>query len=464
MTADPVEPAFWFRFDVSRAKLAVARVVVFAMLAVDALAQIAHAPRYGADGFNVGQLPGLDATAPSRVGFAIAQLVLAYLFALVACGAAVRVALPLATAIYAWLYFSSQLDSFQHHYLVAIVLAIACFVPWCTNGDEPRVRAWAVRLLLVELGIVYLWAAISKLDAAWLDGSTLGDQLRGAPRWLADNTIGIAWASRVVVVVELALAATVWVRRAWPIALPLGVAFHAGIASSGLEIGLFAWITLALYVLVVPDAAFDWLAARAPRLPSLARARWLVAAIAIVIGLVAAAACRFDHALAVGAVLAIVPAVGALARRPRVVVAHAIALVGWVVVDRATPFAYDYYRRWGGVARQLDQRDDAERAYRRLVDEFPDDAYAHLALGRVMIGNHHARDGLRELRTAEELAPHDARAFVDEARWLARRGRAAQALERAEAAVLADPDDRAARALRDQLRAGGTPEHGGDAP
>jgi hypothetical protein len=444
------EPAFWFGFEVARAKLAVGRVLVFALLAVDALAQIRHAPRYGAGGFNVAQLPGLDAIAPGRDGYAVAQLVLAYLFALVACGAAVRVALPIATIIYAWLYLSSQLDSYQHHYLVAIVLAMCCFVPW--NVREERVRAPALRLVLVELGIVYLWAAISKLDARWLDGSTLDGQIHGATRALVDGTIGVTWASRTIVAIEFALAATVWWPRAWKLALPLGVAFHVGIALSGLDIGLFAWLMVALYAFVVPDAAWTWLARRAPRAPrSLADARWLSAAIAMAVATIAAFACRFEHAGALAIAFAIVPVIGAIARRPRLVAAHAIALVGWLVVDRASPIAYDYYRYWGGIATQLDDRDEAELAYYRFVAVFPDEPYAHLQLGRALLARGDGDAGLRELHAAQQLEPARARAYLDEARWLAKRGRAADALRAARAALHAEPDDRDARALVKQL-------------
>ena len=79
--------------------------------------------------------------------------------------------IPLATAIYGWLYFASQLDSYQHHYLVWLMLLLACFVPWQRpHGAKPatHIRTWAIRLLLVQLAIMYLWAAISKMNGAWL--------------------------------------------------------------------------------------------------------------------------------------------------------------------------------------------------------------------------------------------------------------------------------------------------------
>ena len=83
--AGPVaEPAFFYGFEVAWAKLALVRVLFFGLLALDALLQISHAPRYGAGGFNVAQLPGLDAIAPGRALMATTQLVEAYLFVLAA--------------------------------------------------------------------------------------------------------------------------------------------------------------------------------------------------------------------------------------------------------------------------------------------------------------------------------------------------------------------------------------------
>src|SRR5687767_10151526 len=68
------EPTFWFGFEVSWAKLLLTRLVVFVLLAVDAITEIAHAPRYGAGNFNVGHFGFLEVFAPGRPGYAIGQL------------------------------------------------------------------------------------------------------------------------------------------------------------------------------------------------------------------------------------------------------------------------------------------------------------------------------------------------------------------------------------------------------
>jgi len=455
------QPAFWFGFEVAWAKLAVARVCVFGLLALDALDQIRHAPRYGAGGFNVAQLPGLDALGPGRVAYGACELMNAYIFVLAAFGAARRGALGLAAALYAWLYFGSQLDSYQHHYLVALVLVIACCVPWQRPAQATPatpVRAWAVRLWLVQLAVMYLWAAISKLNPTWLHGTALDGQIHGPLRSLIDATIGLRATAWLVVLTELVLAATVWWRRAWPIVAPIGLGFHLAIVFTGLEIGLFAWLMIAMYALVVPDRVWVWLLARLEpvraRLAGIAlgtAARLGAIAAAVVLGIVLAALCRFEDALGLAIVLGLVVAGAALARRRTwLCIAHVAAIATWLAVDRASTIAVDYYKFWGGDARRLGERADAEHAYRRLIAIAPDDAAAHFQLGRVLLVQGDA-SGLDELHVAEQLEPDRARSLVLEARWLAGHGDRAAALAKARAAVAAEPGDREAQAVLARL-------------
>lgn len=464
-------PVFWFGYEVSWAKLVVARVVLFGLLALDAILQIRHAPRYGAGGFNVAQIPGLDGLGPSRGSYEIAQLISAYLFALAALGVATRYVLPVATAIYGWLYFTSQLDSYQHHYLMALVLGIACFVPWQRpDGAQPAtmVRTWAVRLILVQLGILYLWAAISKMDAAWLDGRTLAGQVTGPLRGLVDSSVGIKSAARFAIFTELALALTVWLRPAWFIALPLGLVFHTGILLSGLEIGLFAYLMLALYVLVVPDRVWIRLgetAALRTAARMLARVGTesdVVTGIAVVGGAAAAvgiaALTHFDHAVTVAIALALVPVAIVIARRVRgrsggslAGIAHVIAIVVWLVVDRASTVAVDYYRFWGGTSRRLGDLESSEHAYRKLVEIAPGESNGHFQLGRVLLKKGAEADGLAELRLAQAEETARARAYIAEAQYLAGKGRSAEAIEKAREATYAEPGSKDANDLLSSL-------------
>lgn len=464
------EPTFWFGFEVPWAKLVLLRVVVFTLLAIDALLQIEHAPRYGAGGFNVAQMPLLDAIAPGRALYSASVLVLAYLLVFAACGVLARYVLPIATAIYGWLYFSSHLDSYQHHYLVWLVLLLACFVPWQRPIDATAntpVRSWALRLICIQLAILYLWAAISKLNVAWLDGRTLSGQMTGSVRSLIDSTVGIKGAAWLVVLAELALAATVWIKRTWFIAAPLGIALHAGILATSLDIGLFAWLMLGIYILIIPDRVWTWLATRPP-LPTLRNiagviagwfdgaAKWLLWLFAAALGLVLAGVSRFDHGWAIGIGLLVALVIVTVVARKRasiasLAVAHVLALGVWTGVDRTTKTASDYFRLWGGSARRLGDPETSEYAYRRMIEIAPNEGGGHFQLGRLLLDRGADEEGIAALQRAQDLEPLRARAYVAEARWLASKGRIDEAIEKAREATIVDPKDQEARTLLSSL-------------
>jgi hypothetical protein len=463
------EPVFFFGFTVPRAKLAFARFWFFGLLAADAFLQLRHAPRYGAGGFNVSHLPFTDA-APGRVAVGAAYLLLASLFGAIALGVGSRVTVAIAAAIYGWVYFSSQLDSYQHHYLMVLVLIVAVGVPWFrprdarrADGAEP-VKTWAVRLILLQLAIVYLWAAISKMDGRWLDGTTLrGAVSDGRVHDLIDRVTGFRGGSIAVLITELVLAATIWQRRLWPIALPLGVGMHVGIAFTDLEIGLFSWLMVALYVLIVPDRVFLALWRRLSPAPFLDRVaarvdRPIVATLALTLAVVVAIvlAIEIPRAIAmalIGAAIVIGADTLRLRRRfPRLTAPAAGGAVSILlaVLAAKTTVVPDYYRLWGGASRRLGDPDAARFAYSRATEVAPDLPGNHYQLARLLLADGDAHDetrGLAELRRAQLLEPTRARAFVEEALYLARVGRREEALAAARAAATAEPTSATATRL-----------------
>ena len=443
------EPVFFFGFELPAAKLAFARFWIFGVLAIDAFFQLSHAPRYGAGGFNVAHLPWLDGVAPGRVVVGAAYVVLTYVFAAIAVGVGSRGLVAVAAALYAWIYAVSQLDSYQHHYLVALVLVLACFVPWF--APTGAVRSWALRLVLVELGIVYLWTAIAKIDDAWLDGTALSVQLGdGAIRTAIDATIGFKAAAGLVILVELFLAGAIWCRPLWRFAWPIGLALHLGIAFTDLEIGLFSWIMVALYTLVIPDRWFlaAWGAIPKVRIPTMpVWLRHLVLGGAA-LGLVFALPLPIDGVL--GATLAAIVAVVAsdvLRRRqpvPRsgVWTATLLAAALTVVLSWSTDVVPDYYRYWAGASRRLGDPATALYAYARMVEVAPDEPDGHFQLGRLLLAPGTDRDdarGLAELDRAAALEPARARALIEKARFLSSTGRRDAALVAARAARVAEP-------------------------
>lgn len=472
-SSSPGQPGSWrFALEMSASKLALARFAIFAVLALDAILQVAHAGRYGAGGFNVPHLPGLF--GPGREAYLFGQCLVACLGAMVAVGVGGRAAPIAMSLVYGWCYFGSQLDSYQHHYLSWLLITLWCFVPppsllgearegaaasSSSSFPSPTVRSAALRLVLLQLGILYLWAAISKLEPKWLDGTALSMQIGGLVRELIDATVGIKIASRLVVVAELGLAVTIWRARAWRWALPLGVGLHASIAVSGLEIGVFAYLMLAVYLLVVPEAwlaplwrgsrtsAFTWLSAAFGRGHRGVCAALLILSAALLVVQRPPFAGGLPGALLIA--LVVIPAVLVFRWRlepvrrlaTRLALAAALALSLFFVVDRVAAVSVDYHRYWGGAARRLGAPAEAERAYRQLVAVDPALELAHFQLGRLLVRRGALEEGLTRLREAERLEPTRTRALDEQVRALSAAGRqdearaaAARAKQRRDAA------------------------------
>ncbi len=418
----PERPDPWTRFwayELSWLKWRVFRFAFFTLLAIDAFLQMSHAPRYGAGGFNVQHLPGAPLPEPGRASITFVHAALCLIFGLIAQGVLPRLLLPLATTLYGWAYFSSQLDAYQHHYLVWLLLLLACFVPRAPDGHG-RITSWAVRLILVQLAIVYLWAAISKMTPLWLDGSALFIQVADGDVRELIGKIGFGTAAKGVLLAELALAATVWWRAGWPAALALGIGLHVGVELVGLEIGLFSYLMFAVYLLVVPDSVFvsiergagPWVRARLERVPRLGG--WLfgmvmLATVAIAIPL------PFGLPVALGFVLL----VGAWASAPRDRLkgwAFGLAALVPLAVDARTETAADYYRYWAGTARRMENQKEARRAYNGLLEVDPSSEYAHYHLGNLERAQGNLKAALDHYTAARKsAAPGNHRAAVAEA-------------------------------------------------
>jgi len=414
---------YWFEHEVLRTRLALWRLVFFGLLAVDFwFVLLPHAPRFGAADFNVSQVPFLDPYLPMPTPEIVGPLyVLGGLLALaIALGVRPRRCLALLAPIYAGVYAWSQSDSYQHHYLISLLLILALFVPapaWTlpAAGEPTAIRSWAVRLIYVQIGLMYAWTAVTKHTPVWLDGTTLGQIVTCEPRehlrwlsgvtgWSAEATLAVS--SAAVMVGEYLAGFIYLVRPLWVVGMGLIPLFHLGVEWLGLDIELFSYYMIGTnLILLAPGAALD----RAVRFGH----RWLAPAVRWHRGLVeprplapmptmivTAAA-----ALAAGAIAFSVPYAGAgtagllvgaatlfvlwpgdtdgrgaLRFRGIGVLSAALALGA---TAHASDSAYTYYRQWAGFMRR--QGDDAEaiRLY-ALANLAAGDAPArHLALARL---------------------------------------------------------------------------------
>lgn len=144
---------------------------------------------YGAAGLDAAHFRWLDAIQPvPSPALHVGVLALAS-FALVlgAAGSMNRLLLAFGGLLYTYGWAMSRNDSYQHHYLLSLVLLCIVFFPRVSATQvrqDPRAviaNAWAYALLAAQLAIVYLWTAVAKLDDAWLRGDTLRRTLLGEP-------------------------------------------------------------------------------------------------------------------------------------------------------------------------------------------------------------------------------------------------------------------------------------------
>lgn len=133
---------------------------------------------------------------------------------------------------------------------------------------------WPVRLLQIQLSIIYLATVQAKLaNKTWVDGSAVfyawgADgrwALLPAPEWLAANAILINVLTWVTLLVELALAVLVWSRRCRFCVLAAGVVMHLTIMVN-LNVAFFSIAMFVLYLAFVPWATVE-------RLPTQMRTR-----------------------------------------------------------------------------------------------------------------------------------------------------------------------------------------------
>lgn len=154
---------------------------------------------------------------------------------------------------------------------LAVYVALAAFF---APARAARAPAWPLRLMQVQLSIVYLGTVWAKArGTTWLGGTAVGYAFRfdeltrlPLPDVGASSTVthAITWA---VLALELSLGALVWIRRLRPWVLLAGVCLHLGIEWR-LRVGFFSWAMLTLYLAWVPADVAERVLARIPWLRS----------------------------------------------------------------------------------------------------------------------------------------------------------------------------------------------------
>jgi vitamin K-dependent gamma-carboxylase len=188
------------------------------------------------------------------------QLVLA---AAILVGAGTRVAAALFTLAFTFVHLCDVTHYLNHYYLVSLLGLLVALLPTGRFGSvdallargrraEPPARAvpaWMIWLVRFQVGVVYFFGGVGKLNADWLVHAeplatwlarSTDVPLLGAvahERWLA---FAMSWSG---VVFDLAAPFLLSIRRTRPFAYAAACAFHL-ITARLFQLGMFPWLMM----------------------------------------------------------------------------------------------------------------------------------------------------------------------------------------------------------------------------
>jgi hypothetical protein len=163
------------------------------------------------------------------------------------------------------MFFLSGVWYHHHTYLFVIALCIVgfsvcyehySFDAWVTPTREiPHRIILPLRLLQVQLTVLYVGTFVNKLNEGWFSGAVIrslydAGSIHGPlGDWLM-AFLGSQVLSLVLVACMGTIALTLWSRRYKRVALYLGVLLHLGIDAT-MNVGAYSYIVLVLYIAFV---------------------------------------------------------------------------------------------------------------------------------------------------------------------------------------------------------------------
>ena len=191
---------------------------------------------------------------------------LGFLAIMIALGFCYRISAILFFLGFSYVFLLDEARYLNHFYLISLISFLLIFVPahrflsldaWIRPRIESKVvPAWALWLLRFQIGIVYFYGGIAKINADWLRGEPLRE-------WLASSTdfplIGQYFTQEWLVytfaygglLFDLLFVPLVFHRRTRPLILLVSLFFH--VSNHYLfNIGIFPWFMLAANVLFLP--------------------------------------------------------------------------------------------------------------------------------------------------------------------------------------------------------------------
>lgn len=199
---------------------------------------------------------------PEPTRLVVATVLIAWAVSSVAFAAGFRPRISgtvLAISIGSSLLLDQQAYS-NHLYLMTVLIALlAVSAPDRSSGPHDVVVGWPIQLMKLQITVVYVFAALTKLNEEYLSGAVLGAQLgRGLldlPEAVA--TVGLfRTLAAASIVVELVIGIYLWVPHRRRLAIVAGIALHGSITllmAPTVQLAVFSALMLLSYLLFVEE-------------------------------------------------------------------------------------------------------------------------------------------------------------------------------------------------------------------
>jgi hypothetical protein len=202
--------------------------------------------------------------------------VLGLLTLFISAGLLYRLSMLLFCLGFTYVFLLEQALYLNHYYLICLVSLLLVFVPAHHDLSVdawlwPRLRSewvpvWPLWLLRAQIGLVYFFAGVAKLNGDWLHGWPLRDWLASETDlpllgpWMDQGWMALAFSWSGMLLDLLAFPMLLWSRTRGAMLLTL-VAFHL-LNKQIFDIGVFPYMALALTTLFFapdwPRRVFNW--------------------------------------------------------------------------------------------------------------------------------------------------------------------------------------------------------------
>lgn len=160
---------------------------------------------------------------------------------------------------FSYVFLIDQALYLNHFYLICLITFLLVFIPanctWSLDAGCNRtlrcnvVPRWALSLLRAQIGIVYFYAGLAKLNNDWLRGEPMREWLAElAPASILSTQAAAHFFSYGGMLFDLLVVPLLLWRRTRPFALAVAAAFHAG-NHFLFQIGVFPWFMIAATLL-----------------------------------------------------------------------------------------------------------------------------------------------------------------------------------------------------------------------